>query len=381
MKDIETPMNNGEKWYAWVDYNGATDIIEVRLSQNSTRPQAFLLKQNIDLVNILGKTDVFVGFSSGTGAAGNKHDILSWEFRGNFDPIGESAPKHGTLTVLGEGEGVAAPGQVELILDASGSMVGKTSDGERKIDVAKRVIRVLTEKLPKNMMVALRVYGHRLPKDPKGKSCADSELVSPFTPLGKSNINTILSNIHPKGQTPIGFSLSKLMDDLKHMPGEKLVVLVSDGIETCNTDPNDPLYPPRILKSLQNKGVKVKVNVIGFDIGESETRAFLKSIADASDGMYLNAGNAKELDKSISKAISAKFDISDAKGNTVLKGTVGDKSLTVNEGIYTLKIHANPDIVIPNLAVEGGKETKVFVRKSKGSTDVKKTISELTKTK
>lgn len=85
---IATRMNDGGVWSSWIDYNGATGLLEVRLAENSdTRPGAALISQTVDLATVLGSTNAFVGFTSGTGAAYGDHDILSWEFRNSFDPI------------------------------------------------------------------------------------------------------------------------------------------------------------------------------------------------------------------------------------------------------------------------------------------------------
>lgn len=73
---------------AWVDYNGAIGLIEVRLSGGSARPTDPLLSYNTDLAAVLGSVNAFVGFTSGTGAAWANHDIISWEFRDAFAPIG-----------------------------------------------------------------------------------------------------------------------------------------------------------------------------------------------------------------------------------------------------------------------------------------------------
>lgn len=48
--------------------------------------------------------------------------------------------------------------QIELILDASGSMRGKTADGKLKIDIAKNVLRSIIQNLPEGLEVTLRVY-------------------------------------------------------------------------------------------------------------------------------------------------------------------------------------------------------------------------------
>jgi len=98
----EADMNNGAIWNAWVDYNGVTDLLEVRLSESSTRPASAILSMTRDLVTDLGTTNAFVGFSSGTGAAFANHDVLSWTFIDNYQPIG-SVPEPATLALLGIG--------------------------------------------------------------------------------------------------------------------------------------------------------------------------------------------------------------------------------------------------------------------------------------
>jgi Legume lectin domain/PEP-CTERM motif len=85
---IANRMNNGSVWSAWVDYDGSTHTLELRLVESSViRPGAALLSTNVNLASVLGSTNAFVGFTSGTGAAYGNHDILSWEFRDTFNPI------------------------------------------------------------------------------------------------------------------------------------------------------------------------------------------------------------------------------------------------------------------------------------------------------
>jgi hypothetical protein len=85
-------LNDGAVWCAWVDYNGVTDMLEVRVDQSSTRPDSAVLTFEVDLVSVLEQTDAFVGFTSGTGGGANDHDILNWQFSPNFDPIGGGEP-------------------------------------------------------------------------------------------------------------------------------------------------------------------------------------------------------------------------------------------------------------------------------------------------
>jgi hypothetical protein len=83
---IAPPLDDGNIWYAWIDYDGA--VLELRLSQINARPVAPTLSRPLSLATILGTTSAFVGFTSGTGAAFSNHDILTWRFDNAFGPIG-----------------------------------------------------------------------------------------------------------------------------------------------------------------------------------------------------------------------------------------------------------------------------------------------------
>jgi hypothetical protein len=86
---IPARINNGATWFAWIDYDGTT--LTLRLSQTSTRPAAPTLSQVVNLASVLGTTQAFVGFTSGTGAAFENHDVLTWRFDNAFAPIGVAA--------------------------------------------------------------------------------------------------------------------------------------------------------------------------------------------------------------------------------------------------------------------------------------------------
>lgn len=86
---IGTRLNDGNVWYAWIDYNGS--LLELRLSQVNSRPAAPTLSHAVNLATVIGATQAYVGFTSGTGAAYANHDILTWVFDNAFNPIGGPA--------------------------------------------------------------------------------------------------------------------------------------------------------------------------------------------------------------------------------------------------------------------------------------------------
>ncbi|HEY6609439.1 MAG TPA: PKD domain-containing protein [Candidatus Limnocylindria bacterium] len=90
--DIPTRMNDGNIWYAWIDYEGATDTLEVRLDQVNLRPVLATLTASVDVATVIGSTTAFVGFTSGTGAGWGNHDVRSWTFINDFNPVGVNGP-------------------------------------------------------------------------------------------------------------------------------------------------------------------------------------------------------------------------------------------------------------------------------------------------
>lgn len=80
-----TRFNNGEEWYAWVDYNGQTNELFVSYSMDSFKPASHNLSLNVDLSTILTSTNVFVGFTSGTGSIASDHYVKSLSFSNAFE--------------------------------------------------------------------------------------------------------------------------------------------------------------------------------------------------------------------------------------------------------------------------------------------------------
>ncbi|MEY2910837.1 MAG: hypothetical protein RLZZ184_146 [Cyanobacteriota bacterium] len=76
---VATRMNNGNIWNVWIDYNGLTNLLEVRLSETNQRPSTSVLTYTLDLPTILNSSNAFFGFSSGQGTATGVHDIIDWD--------------------------------------------------------------------------------------------------------------------------------------------------------------------------------------------------------------------------------------------------------------------------------------------------------------
>ncbi|HEX4622703.1 MAG TPA: L-type lectin-domain containing protein, partial [Myxococcaceae bacterium] len=65
-----TLWSDGATYNVWIDYNGLTQGLEVRVNRNSNvRPASPVLTQTIDLSSVFGVDQVYAGFTAATGGA------------------------------------------------------------------------------------------------------------------------------------------------------------------------------------------------------------------------------------------------------------------------------------------------------------------------
>jgi Mg-chelatase subunit ChlD len=298
------------------------------------------------------------------------YDIIAADLRGDSAYLLKAAAPSGVggIKVVETGEpitGVSAPSRVALIFDASGSMRAKTEGGAIRMDAAKAVLHQVVDELPDGTDVALRVYGHRLPREPKGPSCGDTELVVPFGPLDRPLMHAVIDAIQPKGQTPLGYSLAQLYDDFAQAPGQKMAILVTDGIETCDPEPDDEAFPPKIVELLRGLDIELKVNVVGLDIpaDESATRELLKTIADRGGGSYYDASGAAELKDALADAFRAEFAVRDSAGQEVARGKVGGPVIDIPDGRWRVVLATDPERDLGEVTVSPPQVVRIEIAK------------------
>jgi Mg-chelatase subunit ChlD len=184
---------------------------------------------------------------------------------------------------------------VELILDASGSMAEDAGDGQSKLDVAKRVLSDFLTTLPPNANVALRVYGHKgsSSEADKDASCAATELLYPFQPLDATPFQQAINSFQPTGWTPLAASFDAARQDFAPFDpatSSNFVYVVTDGLETCDGD------PVAAAGALHQASVQPIVNVVGFDT-DADAAAQMQQAADAGGGTFYQANNADDLQR------------------------------------------------------------------------------------
>jgi hypothetical protein len=185
---------------------------------------------------------------------------------------------------------------VLLILDASGSMNAKLPNGETRIAVARRAIKGVAGFIPAQAQLSLRMYGAQSPA--KQKNCQDTHFAVPFGAASAASgaITTTVDGVKAQGYTPIAYSLGQAANDFPAEAKERVIVLVSDGKETCQGD------PAVAAKALAAKGVTV--HTVGFVV-DTAARGQLQAIARATGGTYFDAPVGPELPDTLKSALGA----------------------------------------------------------------------------
>ncbi|XP_072996735.1 L-type lectin-domain containing receptor kinase VIII.1-like [Typha latifolia] len=74
-------LNSGEELHSWIDYNGTSNRLEVRLSKSRVPiPKNPLLSYPINLSNVLWREKILVGLSSSSGNSSQNSSLYSWTF-------------------------------------------------------------------------------------------------------------------------------------------------------------------------------------------------------------------------------------------------------------------------------------------------------------
>jgi Mg-chelatase subunit ChlD len=228
---------------------------------------------------------------------------------------------------------------VEIVLDASNSMWGRMQ-GQPKISVAQKTLQDALDWLPEDLQLGLRVYGHR--KRYSQRDCRDSELLTAHGTHNRDAIRTAIGGVIPRGQTPLAFSIDQVADDFGAFRGEKAIVLLTDGIESCGGDPVEA------ARRLQQTG-RLPVHVIGFGLGrrDDEDEEQLRGIAEASGGRFLTAANSEELREALAVTVGTPFRVFRDE-DWVASGTLGaDDRILLPPGEYAVRLETTPPIEAP----------------------------------
>lgn len=181
-----------------------------------------------------------------------------------------------------------------FILDASGSMaggVGGNNLAKPRIDVVREAVNDVMPSITANRRVGLIVYGPG-----PYNVCTNIDLKLHPIPDAAEAIASSMADVVPAGRTPLTRAVELAADELRYRQRPGVIVLLTDGEETCGGD------PCAVAKRLAAEGQDLVVHVIGYQLREAAgTLGTLQSrcIAEATGGLYASAETTDEIKKAL----------------------------------------------------------------------------------
>jgi Ca-activated chloride channel family protein len=170
-----------------------------------------------------------------------------------------------------------------LVLDASGSMWNRMEGDASRIEVARKVMADYLAARDAATPLAVLAYGHRRRGD-----CGDIEVVAPMALQDPELLSDRISALNPLGMTPLTESLRRARDQIPATAESADVVLITDGLENCGSD------PCALAAQLAAEGIPIRAHVVGFGMTRDEVGA-LSCLPDTTGGLLLSAANGAEL--------------------------------------------------------------------------------------
>ena len=200
------------------------------------------------------------------------------------------ASSYGLYTPQGYSQNFSSSSGERLlfILDLSNSM-DEPLENDTKFNLMMKTMHEILPKINPNVEVGLRVYGHRMGFTPM-EACRASSLISPISRNNAGNIEFSLSKHKPRGLTPITYSLKQAIKyDFMGFEGKKHIILLTDGGENCDESPCK--YVMNLIKIRRD----VKIDVIAFNIKDSDDLEQLRCTALVTSGKFYNAQTSAQL--------------------------------------------------------------------------------------
>jgi hypothetical protein len=120
--------------------------------------------------------------------------------------------------------------------------------------------------------------------------------------------------------------------DLQGVKGERLVILLTDGEETCGGD------PAAAIRKLQQGGVNLRVNIVGFAIDDAKLAATFRHWSDTGSGQYFDAQDAAGLSAALTKALQPAFEVVNAQQQVIAEGVANGEAVRTPAGNHTVRL-------------------------------------------
>src|SRR5690606_16100506 len=126
--------------------------------------------------------------------------------------------------------------------------------------------------------------------------CSDIELVvEPGAGTGQS-IADAADRMRFLGMTPLSQAVKQAAESLRYTEEKATVILITDGIETCDAD------PCALANELEQSGVDFTAHVVGFGLSDEEGRQ-VACLAENTGGKFIQASDAGSLADALTQTV------------------------------------------------------------------------------
>jgi Ca-activated chloride channel homolog len=188
-----------------------------------------------------------------------------------------------------------------LVFDASGSMAGNERLGIATQDVTRidKVRTALAKVLPsvtRLRRVGLITYG------PGPYAQCNVHFSFAPKPDAAQLIMSEVNRLVPAGKTPLASAVKQAADVLDYTKKPGVIVLLTDGEETCGGTPCD------LGKLLHASAAQLTVHVIGYRVKDfswtgEQSILDVRCLAEQNGGIYVAAENEDELEQALEKTL------------------------------------------------------------------------------
>ena len=262
-------------------------------------------------------------------------------------------PTGGLQLLLAGSSGVGQTGTapvgspaVEIILDASWSMMEFLGDDTR-FEAARTALQNITDAvLPDGTPIAVRVFGNI-----EGDFSCRTDLMVPYQLLDRDALATFLTDVEPQfnANTPIADSLARVQFDLADAGDlERIVVLLTDGKETCGGD------PAAQIRKLRESGIAIEVNIVGLAIADDTLKIEFERWAEIGGGQYFDVTDPDQLAEVLGEAVLIPYVVRNEAGNIVTFGRVGGRTQNLPVGSYEVEVRTVPTMTFERVEIVEG---------------------------
>ncbi|MBM3543472.1 MAG: VWA domain-containing protein [Alphaproteobacteria bacterium] len=189
-----------------------------------------------------------------------------------------------------------------LVFDASGSMAGTDRLGVStpvpvtRIDKLRSALANVLPSAARYRRIGLITYG------PGPYHQCNVQLN--FAPMANATEALMyeVNSLNPAGKTPLVAAVSQAAEVLKFREKPGMIVVVTDGEETCGGEPCE------LGKRLHDDAMQLTVHVIGYRVKDfswtgEQSIGEVKCLADKNGGLYINAESEQDLIEALEKTL------------------------------------------------------------------------------